>query len=237
MLRVIIQQTFFSYLKGIPNVFTSKGAITESPITNSANIMTLETHTLSAIEKPILNTEMNTNYLEISIGVIIAMLFFIILKQFCKPSQSLKQKAFFQRERNIDQMCNESSNHPHKSNEKEYKSMSSSLQMDPNFQQMDTMYHEIDECMELNKPSDFLNAETDPEDSTDRFEFNDLTTVLKNDDMSSQTSSLYLLPCTGGKSIGSDTDKTDVYLQPTFIPKNDNPEDKEEIHSYIDVTG
>lgn len=229
----------FSLFEDLPTVFTSKGAYTstEPTIFNSANSIILETNTIFITEKPVLNKEINANYLTFGVGIIIAMLFIIILKQFCKPCQSSNRKAFFRRKRNIDQICDKSSNRPHKRKEKEYKCISSSQQMDPNYQQMDTVYHEIDEFMELNKPSDFMNAETNLEDNTDQFEFKDLTPVVKNDDINSQTSSLYLLPCTGEKTIGLDTDRSDLYLQPICIPKYDKPEDKEEIHSYIDVTG
>lgn len=199
--------------------------------------MTLETNILLITEKPTSSTEMNTNYLTVGVGVIIGMLFFIILKQFCKPCQSLNQKAFFQRKRNIDQMCDEFPDRPHKNNEMGYKCISSSQQMDPNYKQMNTVYYEIDECMELNTPLDLLNVETDLKGNTDRFEFTDFTSVVKNDDKSSPTSSLYLLPSTGEKSKGSDTGNSDLYLQPIFILENIKPEDREEIHSYIDVTG
>lgn len=133
-------------------------------------------------------------------------------------------------------MCDESSDRPHKSNEKEYKCISSFQQMDLDYQHMNIVYHEIDECVELNKSSDSLHAESNLEGNTHRFEFKNLTPVVKNDDLNSQTSSLYLLPCTGEKNIGSDADTSDLYLQPISISKNDKPEDKEEIHSYIDVT-
>lgn len=227
----------FSFLEDLPSVFTSKGSYTEPTITNSVNSMMLETNTLFITEKPVLNKEMNTNYLTVGVGVIIAMLFFIILKQFCKPSHYSNRKPFFHRKRNIDPMCDESSNRPHKSNEKEYKFISSSQEMFPNYQQMNTVYHEIDECMEINEPSDYLNAETDLGGNTDRFEFRNLTSVVKNDDINSQTSSLYLLPCTSAKSIGSETDKSDLYLQPICILENNKQEEKEETHSYTDVTG
>lgn len=217
-----------------PNVFTSKGAYTETTITNSANSLILETTTLPITEKPVLNKEMNTTYLTVGVGVIIAMLFFIILKQFCKPPYCSNRKPFSQRNRNIDPMCDKSSNRLNTSNEKEYRFISSSQQMDPNYQQMNTVYHEIDEFLELNEPSDYLNAETGLGGNIDRFEFRNVTSIVKNDDINSQTSSLYLLPSTSAKCRGSETDKSDLYLQPICILENNK---QEETHSYIDVTG
>lgn len=221
----------------LPDVFASKGAFPESTVSQSATSTILKTNTLFVTIKPVLNRELYTNYLTVGVGVIIAMLFFIILKQFCKKSQSSNQKLCVQRKRNIDQMCDETSNHSHNSNETNYKFISPSQQLDHNYKEMNAVYEEIDDCMELNEPSDFLNEETCLEGDTDRFECVDLTSVVKNDDISSPTSSLYLLPTRGGKSTGSDTDKSDLYLQPIFILENNKPEEKEEIHSYIEITG
>lgn len=234
-MQTSIQYT--SSLLELPNALASKGAFPESTVSQSANSMILETNTLFVTKIPVLNRELNTNYLTVGVGVIIAMLFFIILKQFCKKSQSSNKKLCVQRKRNIDQMCDETSNHSHNSNETNYKVISPSQQLDHNYKEMNAVYEEIDDCMELNEPSDFLNEETDLKGNTDRFEFIDLKSVVKNDDISSPTSSLYLLPSRGGKSIGSDTDKSDLYLQPIFIHENNKPEEKEEIHSYIEITG
>lgn len=224
-----------SSLLELPNVLASKGAFPDSTVSHSANSMMLETNTLFVTKKPVLNRELNTNYFTVGVGVIIVMLFFIILKQFCKKSQSSKQKQCVQRKGDIDQMCNETLNHPLNSNEKNYKFISPSQQLDHNYKEMNTVYEEIDDCMELNEPSDFLNKET--EGNTDRSEFIDLTSVVKNDEISSPNSSLYLLPSRGGKRISSDNDKSELYLQPIFILENKKPEEKEEIHSYIEITG
>lgn len=220
-------------MEDLPSVFTSKGAYTEPTITNSTNSMILETNTLLITEKPVLNNEINTSYLTVGVGVIIAMLFFIILKQFCKPRYCSNRKPFSQRKRNIEPMCAESSNRPNTINEKEYNVISSSQQVCPNYQQMNAVYQEIDECLELNEPSDYLNAETDLGGNLDRFEFRNLTSIVKNDDKNSHTSSLYLLPSTSSNCIGLETDKSDLYLQPICNLENNN----EETHSYIDVTG
>lgn len=90
-------------------------------------------------------------------------------------------------------MCDKTSKHSHNSNEKNYKFISPSQQLDHNYKEMNAVYEEIDDCMVLNELSDFLNEKNDLEWNTDRFEIIDLTSVVKNDDISSPISSLYLL--------------------------------------------
>lgn len=90
-------------------------------------------------------------------------------------------------------MCDKTSKHSHNSNEKNYKFISPSQQLDHNYKEMNAVYEEIDDCMVLNELSDFLNEKNDLEWNTDQFEIIDLTSVVKNDDISSPISSLYLL--------------------------------------------
>lgn len=90
-------------------------------------------------------------------------------------------------------MCDKTSKHSHNSNEKNYKFISPSQQLDHNYKEMNAVYEEIDDCMVLNELSDFLNEKNDLEWNTDRFEIIDLTSVVNNDDISSPISSLYLL--------------------------------------------
>lgn len=84
--------------------------------------------------------------------------------------------------------------------------------MDYNYKEMNVVYEEIDDCMELNEFLDFLNEEIDFKGNIDWFEFIDLKLVVKNDDISFLISSLYLLLSRGGKSIGLDIDKLDLYF-------------------------
>lgn len=84
--------------------------------------------------------------------------------------------------------------------------------MDYNYKEMNVVYEEIDDCMELNEFLDFLNEEICFEGDIDWFECVDLILVVKNDDISFLISSLYLLLIRGGKSIGLDIDKLDLYF-------------------------
>lgn len=66
-----------SSLFELPNVLASKGAFPESTVSHSANSMILGTNTQFVTKTPVLNRELNTYYLTVGVGVIIAMLFLL----------------------------------------------------------------------------------------------------------------------------------------------------------------
>lgn len=115
--------------------------------------------TLSLREKPLQNSELNTSYLLVSVGIIISIILFLILIQFCKNSQSSNKKPIpTQQKSNADEIVGYSSHCCHSGQGKDYKIISSSWDSSHLYQQMDTVYHEIDECLGLMPKPAFPNA-------------------------------------------------------------------------------
>lgn len=185
-------------------------------------------------ETPLLKSEINTNSLLAGAGAVIFILLIIIVIQTSRKSKSAKGKSLLQHKCNENQTCDETFKPPPNGDSKKYCNLTSSKQSNPVYQHMDSVYHEIDESMELMP----IPASTD---TTTKFGDNNLPkcinnpiTVTKNDELNVQTSESYVLPST--ESICPDKDKTD-YLQPVFFHANIEIERKQETHSYIDVTG
>lgn len=94
------------------------------------------------------------------------MLLLIIVIQLCKKSQSSKRISPDEQKRNVYKSCDESpSQFEHGKNE-EYIEISSSQQLSHMYQPMDSVYHEIDECMDLLKTPASSNAANDLENHT-----------------------------------------------------------------------
>lgn len=187
----------------------------------------------SLTEKPLQNSELNTNYLLVGVGIIISIILFIILIQLCKNSQSANKKQLTQQERNDNEMVCKSSHRSHSGEGKDYKIISSSRDSSHLYRHMDTVYHEIDECMELMPTPALPNAGSSLDSNTVLSDFKH-TENLKSKDDGVQTSNLHVLP---SKQITSSyTNISKLNPQPECVLKNVKTENKEEIGSYVNVT-
>lgn len=174
-------------------------------------------------ETPLQRCEINTKYLLAGAGAVIFMLLIIIVIQTSRKSKSAKMKSLLQHKCNENQTDDE---------RKKYFNLTSFKQPNHDYQHMDSVYHEIDESVEL------MPIPASPETTTE-FGDNNLSkcisnpiNVTKNDELNVQTSESYLLSSTEIP----DKDKTG-YLQPVFVHANIEIESKQDTHSYIDVTG
>lgn len=99
---------------------------TKLNILKSTKHMTVDT-TISLTEKPLQNSELNTKYLLVGVGIIISIILFIILIQFCKNSQSSnKQSTPTQQKNNDNETVGDTSPRSHSGQGKDYKTISSS---------------------------------------------------------------------------------------------------------------
>lgn len=174
-------------------------------------------------ETPLQRGEINTKYLLAGAGAVIFMLLIIIVIQTSRKSKSAKTKSLLQHKCNENQTDDE---------RKKYFNLTSFKQPNHDYQHMDSVYHEIDESVEL------MPIPASPE-TTSEFGDNNLPkcinnpiNVTKNDELNVQTSESYLLLSTESP----DKDKAG-YLQPVFVHANIEIESKQDTHSYIDVTG
>lgn len=221
---------------GIIFFFTDDGYLetetTKLKLLNSTRHMAVYTIT-PLTEKPLQNSEFNTNYLLVGVGIIISIILFIILIQLCKNSKSAYKKQPTQQKRNDNEMVGESSHRSHSGEEKDYKTISSSRDSSHSYRQMDTVYHEIDECMELMPTPALPNAVSSLDSNTVLSDFKH-TAHLKSKDDGVQTSNLHVLP--SKKITSSDTSMSKLNPQHECVLKNVNTENKEEIGSYVNVT-
>lgn len=195
---------------------------------NSTNTMFLLTESYTkdqffSKETPLQRGEINTKYLLAGAGAVILMLLIIIVIQTSRKSKSAKMKSLLQHKCNENQTGDE---------RKKYFNLTSFKQPNHVYQEMDSVYYEIDESVEL------MPIPASPETTTE-FGDNNLPkciknpiNVTKNDELNVQTSESYLLLSTESP----DKDKAG-YLQPVFVHANIEIESKQDTHSYIDVTG
>lgn len=204
----------------------------------STNTMLLFTETYAkdqffSKETPLQKSEINTNYLLAGSGAVIFMLLIIIVIQTSRKSKSAKRKSLLQHKCNENQTDDETFKPPPDGDSKKYLNLTSFKQPNHVYKHMDSVYHEIDESVELMP----IPASTG---TTTEFGYHNLPkcinnpiNVTKNDEINAQTSEPYVLPST--ESIYLDKDKTD-YLQPVFLHANIEIESKQETHSYVDGT-
>lgn len=223
------------YSKRTPEIID--GFVEENgQLLKSTNTMFLFTETntkdqLFSKETPIQKSEINTNYLLAGAGAVIFMLLIIIVIQTSRKSKSAKRKSLLQHKCNENQTCDETFNTPPNGDSKKYFNLTSFKQPNHVYQHMDSVYHEIDESMELMPIPASTDTTTEFEDHNLPKCINNPINVTKNDELNAQTSESYAIPST--ESICPD--KAD-YLQPVFFHANIEIESKQETHSYIDVT-
>lgn len=174
-------------------------------------------------ETPSQRGEINTKYLLAGAGAVIFMLLIIIVIQTSKKSKSAKRKSLLQHKCNENQTGDE---------RKKYFNLTSSKQPNHDYQHMDSVYHEIDESVELMPIPASTETTTEFGDNNLPKCINNPINVTKNDELNVQTSESYLL----SSKESPDKDKAG-YLQPVFVHANKEIESKQDTHSYIDVTG
>lgn len=174
-------------------------------------------------ETPLQRGEINTKYLLAGTGAVIFMLLIIIVIQTSRKSKSAKRKSLLQHKCNENQTDDE---------RKKYFNLTSFKQPNHDYQHMDSVYHEIDESVELMPIPASTETATEFGDNNLPKCINNPINVTKNDELNVQTSESYLLSSTESP----DEDKTG-YLQPVFVHANIEIESKQDTHSYIDVTG
>lgn len=94
------------------------------------------------------------------------MLLLIIVIQLCKKSQSSKRISSDEQKRNVYKSCDESPSQFEHGRNEEYIEISSSQQLNHMYQPMDSVYHEIDESMDLLKIPASSHAANDLENHT-----------------------------------------------------------------------
>lgn len=177
-------------------------------------------------ETPLHKSDINSNYLLAGSGTVIFVLLIVIVIQTTRKSTSAKKKH---------QTCDETFKRLPNSHSKKYLNIpSSSTQSNHFYQQMDSVYQEIDESVELVQiPTSTETAIEFGEHSLSKCHNKSVSNVTEHDDLNAQTSELYVLP--SAESMYPDTDKAD-YLQPVFVHAKIEIESKQETHSHIDVT-
>lgn len=194
----------------------------------------LETDTKNQVfskETPFQKNEINTNYLLAGAGAIIFMLLIIIVIQASRKSKSVKRSSLHQHKITENQTGNETFKRPPNDHSEKYLNINSSKQSNHFYQPIDSVYHEIDESVELMQIPTSTETVMEFGDYNLPKSINNPINVTKNDDLSIQTSKSYVLPGTCPDSHKAD------YLQPVFVHANIEIESKQEIHSYINVTG
>lgn len=176
-------------------------------------------------ETPLQRGEMNTKYLLAGAGAVIFMLLIIIVIQTSRKSKSAKRKSLLQHKCNENQTGDE---------RKKYFNLTSFKQPNHVYQDMDSVYHEIDESVELMPIPASTGTTTEFGDNNLPKCINNPIKVTKNDEINAQTSESFVLPST--ESVCADKDNAD-YLQPVFVHANIEIERKQETHTYINVTG
>lgn len=118
---------------------------------------------------------------------------------------------------------------------KKYFNLTSFKQPNHVYQHMDSVYHEIDESVELMPIP--ASTGTTTEFCNHNFPKDINNPINENDEINAQTSESYVLPSTESIYLDKDKDKAD-YIQPVFVfvYANIEKESKKETHSYIDVT-
>lgn len=176
-------------------------------------------------ETPLQKSDINSNYLLAGSGTVIFVLLIVIVIQTTRKSTSAKKKH---------QACDDTFKRLPNSHSKKYLNITSSTQSNHFYQQMDSVYQEIDESVELVQiPTSTETAIEFGEHSLLKCINKSVSNVTEHDDLNAQTSELYVLP--SAESMYPDTDKAD-YLHPVFVHAKIEIESKQETHPYIDVT-
>lgn len=218
---------------GVQNKYPSK--TTHLKDVNSSRFETKSTNTSLITEKPVKKNQIDNNYLTVSLGILISMLLLIIAIQLCKKSKSARKKPSKQKS-NVNQICEEFCNDPQNRDEK-YQKISSSQRFNNFYRNMDAVYSEIDESVELIHTAAFKNGESEFESDTIPLQLKDSSSLKKiNDGIIPQSSDLYLLPNTIG-GFEEDINNSDSYIQPVSVLKNKVSDNKVETCSYVDITG
>lgn len=188
-----------------------------------------EINTILIKEQPEQMSGMNVNYLTVGLGAIISMLLFVITMQLCKNSQSAKRKKSTEQKGYCSQVGYESSHQIQHAGDGEYNMISLSQQNGQFMQNMDHVYHQIDECMELVQTTVFSNIASDFK--SEMSEVNEPTYPDKGmDNLGDRSSKWYSLP-----SIRDKRSDTDSYIQPVIVLENKPSNNKKENSMYIDV--
>lgn len=188
-----------------------------------------EINTILIKEQPEQMSGMNVNYLTVGLGAIISMLLFVITMQLCKNSQSAKRKKSTEQKGYCSQVGYESSHQIQHAGDGEYNMISLSQQNGQFMQNMDHVYHQIDECMELVQTTAFSNIASDFK--SEMSEVNEPTYPDKGmDNLGDRSSKWFSLP-----SIRDKRSDTNSYIQPVIVPENKPSNNKKENSMYIDV--
>lgn len=214
--------------------FTGPGIVYSSETTYAVELKEINTsseiseiNTILIKEKPEQKSGMNVNYLTVGVGAIISMLLFVITIQLCK--NSAKRKKLTEQKGNCSEVGYESSNQIQHAGDGEYKTISLSQQNGQLMQNMDHVYHQIDECMELVQTTASSNIASDFK--SEMLEANDPTYPDKGmDDLGVRSSKGFSLPSVKGKRFN-----TDSYIQPVIVLENKPANNKKETSLYIDV--
>lgn len=165
--------------------------------------------------------EINTNYLLAGAGAVIFLLLFIIVIQTCRKSKSAKRKSLLQYKCNENQTGDETFKRPPNGSSENYLNITSSKQSNHVYQQMDHLYHEIDESMEVMQMQPSTDTATEFGDHNLPHCINNPINVTK-DHLNAQTIESYVIP-----STCLDIEKAD-YLQPVIVHANKGIEGKQE---------
>lgn len=218
---------------GVQNKYTTKA--THSKDLNNSKFVTRSTNTSLITEKPLDKNQVDTNYLTVSLGIVISLLLFIIVIQLCKKSKSARKKTS-QLKSSVNQMCEEFCYDSQNREDENYKKISSSQRFSHFYRHMDAVYHEIDESVELIHTAAIKNGASEFEGDTIPPQLKDSASLKKiNDDIITQSNDFYLLPNTRREC--EDTDNSDSYIQPVSLLEYEVPSNKVETCSYVDITG
>lgn len=217
---------------GMQNKYTSKTK--HLKVVNTSRFVTKSINTSLITEKPLEKNKMDNNYLTVSLVIIIIMLLFIIVIQLCKSKSARKKPS--QQNSNVNQICEEFRNDPQNREDEKYKRISSSQRFNHFYRNMDDVYHEIDESVELIHTAAFKNGASEFESITFPQHLKDSSSLKKiNDGIIPQSNDLYLLPISTGERE-EEINNFDSYIQPVSVLKNEVPDNNVEMCSYADIT-
>lgn len=218
---------------GVQNKYTTKA--THFKDVNNSKFVTKSTNSFLITEKPVDKNQIDTNYLTVSIGIVISILLFIIVIQLCKKSKSVRKKPS-KLKKSVNQICEEICNDPQNREDEKYTEISSSQRFSHFYRHMDAVYNEIDERVELIHTAAIKNGASEFEGDTIPLQLKESASLKKiNDDIIPQSSDFFLLPNTRREC--EDTENSDSYIQPVSVLEYEVPGNKVETCSYVDITG
>lgn len=124
-------------------------------------VYSLETHKVKdSSGTPLQKSELNTNYLLAGVGAVIFMILFVIVIEIRRISKPSKRKPLLLPKRHENQTCDETFKRLPNGSSLTYLNKTSSKQSNHFSQHMDSVYHEIDESVELMQIPDSTDLPT-----------------------------------------------------------------------------